>query len=780
MKPLSLLLARLLLVLFVAAAAALAGCSSGDDDPAPDGSAGVAGSVGAGGKGGASSAGSAGAAGKSGAGGSGGSAGGAIGGKGGTGGGAGGGAGSAGAAGKSGAGGAGASGAGGKGGTGGVSGMAGAGGGSGAAGAAGGGGSIGGLPIIGAFAANPVALPAGGGTTTLSWTVTGADSLSLDHGIGTVTGTSKDVALKATTIYTLTATNGNGAATASVAVTVEGVTGVDPPTGTRYAAMVAPVDGESFVGPTVDLRLVGVGLDQNNFTPGGPGGGHSQAASLQFFVDGVSVLTVDAASSEYWVFQGFVTSLALAPGEHTVFARATYGANPGPVGQVDSVPVTITVEAAPAYVQTVDMAGDMTLAQAASWVGTPGGRIRVNGHGHKIAGIGASSIDWQYVDFHDLGGPGGGANGVDLTTTGNVTIKGCRFDYSNTVRLSLGGTATAAITGNLFRSSMRQPLGQLPYGDSFPAIQLTGSSTGEKTFAGNNVGAGWVDFQAVNHWTVGGDDDADGNVLIGPRVGIHFDYTGTDNASSSIVVRRNFSHHIYYGGWSQGNNLEAGGNTSLLAEHNVLIGSSWTVRGMAGEFRYNLVLMAGEDWMWLDTGADVHHNVFVGGDNNRSGLYDTYKNTDIRIRNNTLDGLGSSNGGVNAVSITGSETITSNLFMNMPYQPVVIESGTLVSDYNAFWKTSAPDYSDGRMPSHDVHADPQLTNPAVHAYELDERAVWLRAVHAHDVLSSYRTRYMPKPGSPLVDSGDPASFGVGNDIGAIGNGTINAQDRFGM
>ena len=55
--------------------------------------------------------------------------------------------------------------------------------------------------------------------------------------------------------------------------------------------------------------LVGVGKDANNYRGTGPGGGHSQAASVQFFVDGVSVLTVDAASSDYWVFKGFVADL---------------------------------------------------------------------------------------------------------------------------------------------------------------------------------------------------------------------------------------------------------------------------------------------------------------------------------------------------------------------------------------------------------------------------------------------------------------------------------------
>ena len=127
-------------------------------------------------------------------------------------------------------------------------------------------------------------------------------------------------------------------------------------------------------------------------------------------------------------------------------------------------------------------------------------------------------------------------------------------------------------------------------------------------------------------------------MLVGPRVGIHFDYTGTDGSSTNLVVKHNYSDHIYYGGWSQGNNLEAGGDATLLAQDNILISSSWTVRGMAGEFRDNLVMMGGEDWMWLDTNAYVHHNLFVGGDNNRGGLYNTYDNTGIRIFNNTFDG----------------------------------------------------------------------------------------------------------------------------------------------
>ena len=625
------------------------------------------------------------------------------------------------------------------------------------------------LPVIGSFTASSYALPQGGGNITLSWSVTGAVSLALNQ--AAVTGSSKTVNVSATTTYTLKATNAAGSASADVTILVGSAAGSDPPTSARYAAMIAPVDGESFVGPTVDLRLIGAGRDENNFDTAGPGSGHGQAASVQFFVDGVNVLSVDAANSEYWVFKGYVKGVALAPGDHTVFVRSIYSSNPGPAGQKDSRPVTITVEAAPTYAQTIDLTGDTALAHV---VGTSNGRIRVNGNGHRIVVAGAA-IDWEYVDFFDLGDRvDTSANGVDVTTSAPVNVGNCRFDSSNPVQFSIAGSAAADVSGNLFRSNMRQPLGQLPYGDSFPAVRFTGSSTGAKTFAHNNLAAGWIDFQQVNHWTV------EDNVSIGPRVGIHFDYNGNEGSSSSLVVRRNFSDHVYFGGWSQGNNFEAGNDASLLAEHNVLIGSSWTVRGMAGEFRYNLVLYAGEDWMWLETGALVHHNLFLGGDNNRSGLYNTYGNTGIVIANNTIDGMGGTPfSGVNAIGVTGSETVSSNLFVNLPYTPVELVSGTLAADYNLFFGSFTPSYSDLRAPAHDVHADPKLANPAAHAYEFDEKAVWLRTVSTHDLLAAYRARYAPLAGSPAIDHGDTVLFGAGNDIGAIGAGIDNAADLFG-
>jgi len=75
-------------------------------------------------------------------------------------------------------------------------------------------------PTINYFqAANPT-LPINGGTTTLSWDVTGFSSLSID-GLGDVSNlTSKQVTVNQTTTYTLNATNVKGTSTEQTTVTV--------------------------------------------------------------------------------------------------------------------------------------------------------------------------------------------------------------------------------------------------------------------------------------------------------------------------------------------------------------------------------------------------------------------------------------------------------------------------------------------------------------------------------------------------------------------------------
>jgi hypothetical protein len=77
-----------------------------------------------------------------------------------------------------------------------------------------------GAPAIVSFVATP-AIVSSGQSSTLSWTVTGATSLSIDGGVGTVgaSGT-RAVSPSASTTYTLTASNPAGSATGTARVTV--------------------------------------------------------------------------------------------------------------------------------------------------------------------------------------------------------------------------------------------------------------------------------------------------------------------------------------------------------------------------------------------------------------------------------------------------------------------------------------------------------------------------------------------------------------------------------
>ena len=74
------------------------------------------------------------------------------------------------------------------------------------------------VPVISSFTAGPSAISAGE-SSTLQWNVTGASSVSIDQGVGTVAASGTQlVSPTTTTTYTLTATNSVGSATASATV----------------------------------------------------------------------------------------------------------------------------------------------------------------------------------------------------------------------------------------------------------------------------------------------------------------------------------------------------------------------------------------------------------------------------------------------------------------------------------------------------------------------------------------------------------------------------------
>ena len=101
------------------------------------------------------------------------------------------------------------------------------------------------LPSISSFTATPQQLSVGQ-SSTLRWVTTGATSLSIDHGVGPVSGTSAAVSPTTTTTYTLTATNVIGSVTATVTV----VAG-SPPT----IASFGPLPNAA-AGPGISVKLL--------------------------------------------------------------------------------------------------------------------------------------------------------------------------------------------------------------------------------------------------------------------------------------------------------------------------------------------------------------------------------------------------------------------------------------------------------------------------------------------------------------------------------------------
>ncbi len=542
--------------------------------------------------------------------------------------------------------------------------------------------------------------------------------------------------------------------------------------------MISPAPGETFIAPA-ELRLVANAEDLGQF--GGPFGTDHRAQSVEFFANSTLIATVGFLTTpEFSVFKTRVTGLTA--GSYDIWCRAHFIDG----STLDSLHFPITVSAAPTYGTTINLAADRDILASPITVGTSGSRVRVNGNGFKLTGSGPSALSLQYVDFYNLGASAGVSHvyGLDVTTTGTVLVDNCRFDGCTPLRITSNVSGTVAYTNNLHRSNSRNPLGQYPIPtvsddnyDSYPCLELGGSSTGLKVYEGNNTGAGWVIFSSAN-WTVGGNTNAKSNVLMGPRVGLF------GNGAFSGTVVRNFCYHIYNGGWSQGSAFEYAGTTSLI-EHNVVMGSSWPVRGIDGTFRYNLVIppRGQEGAIWSSSlPADIHHNICILRQGTRGALYQAFSAANPKFRNNTVDAITTSDpGDTLADMLNGTMTLNSNLFLRSGATNVVNinanPSGNLTADYNAFYDVTGAHYSDGRVPAHDKTGNPLLAAPPSQIIPFSLSAVWQRLTTVTSLLTTYRNYYTPS--AVVVDAGDTSVYGSGNDIGAVGAGASNAFDLFG-
>jgi hypothetical protein len=550
------------------------------------------------------------------------------------------------------------------------------------------------------------------------------------------------------------------------------------------------------------FRILADGQDINAYLcPPGRPPNVCPDSSMAFFIDGVMVGSVppDPKNQNLWELR---LPNGLAAGNHVITVRFTPHTAPPVEG---AVPVYISVDPPPVRANVVDLTADVVLSGNSdlNWTNAV-----VHGNGHVVA---SSSGYTGKVIIRDsfVTGLANFDNqvGIDVTTQGAVDITGSVFEATAPLRLVVNGSAPVAVHRNEFRSTNYVTFVSSDPTKS-PILSLSGNTTGTKAMQGNNIAAGIVLISGMANWQIGGLTDSDSNILIGPRCVIDLE------ASSQATIQGNYMRHDYRGGFSQGFNLQFGaGSDRALAEHNVIRGSSWPLQSFGGEFRYNLVVHSGHDFVRSgQTGTRFHHNIFAhteAANTDYNGAVLIYSGeSNLSFDNNTID-AGGVLGAYNAPAIVmrspnlAFASIRNNVFSQFIDPKADWVSRSLISgdvgestvgaprvaaaDYNAWHNPGAPTAAHymagivaGPAGAHDVTSSPMFHGDVPQSpYRISEGAVWLRQYGVSQVLSYYRGLYMPQPGSPYVDRGDP-SDGPGSDIGAIGNGVANPGDKFGL
>ena len=639
----------------------------------------------------------------------------------------------------------------------------------------------------------------GSSNTAVTWSATG----------GTISTSGLYTAGQNIGSFAVTATSAADAsksATATVQINAsQGLPPIPRQSDGPYIRIQSPVSGMRFTAPAT-IRIYADPSDVNALDP--------DALTVNFLINGQSVgtFTGDGSHNGYWA----LTASNIPAGTYAITTQFTATNNQ----TVTSPPVTVFVDnPQPSTGPVFNLTSDVVLSgsQNSIFAGTPANHCAINGNGFQIraaAGF-TGSLNISNCDIRGLGTTTNPAIDVTVSGSGSVQLTGNVFDTFGTVSVGTNNQAQAIIRNNEFRENTLVPVTSLPVaypGQTLPVFHATGNSSAQKFFQGNNVGLSTVVFENTNNWLIGGNTDAESNVLMGVRCGF------TVRGSSNIVLRGNYSQHNYPHRMSQGDNFQLEGD-GFLAEHNVIRNSSWPVRGMGGELRYNLIDTGGNADQVVQgvlPGMKMHHNIFSFTVSQTfygpgTGISLIYNVDNVQFYNNVMDGGGTfmqftgTPVSIGAGSFMGS--LRNNVFYNFASRigsPAL--SGALgestnpplqrlrYSDYNDFFNPDADNQTNyglgvvGLNPGsagyglHDLggfngHMNPKFTQPTVLPFPFAPEDIWTRTKKVSDVLSTYRSMYTPAPGSPLLGAGDPQD-GLGGNIGAIGNG--ESADQFGM
>jgi hypothetical protein len=206
---------------------------------------------------------------------------------------------------------------------------------------------------------------------------------------------------------------------------------------------------------------------------------------MRFYVDGVLLGSVPPSAAEEDHFELRLAN-GLPQGDHEL--RVSYvqwdpkGGGAGPV--VDGpAPVRISVDAPPSHSGTVTLTTDLVLSGATDldWEDQT-----IVGNGHRVtAGSGytgriviKNSLVSGLADYDHWG--------IDVTTTGAVSIENSVFEATAPLKLTANGTAAVTLKNNEFRSTNFVTYVAADPSRS-PVLQLSGQTSGRKDVAGQSL-----------------------------------------------------------------------------------------------------------------------------------------------------------------------------------------------------------------------------------------------------------------------------------------------------
>lgn len=433
--------------------------------------------------------------------------------------------------------------------------------------------------------------------------------------------------------------------------------------------------------------------------------------------------------------------------------------------------------------------------------------LRQAGKTQKVIKVPNPKGGWPGFKIEDPDVP---ACEVVASGSAEITIEHCTFDACSFLLFTTNGNSTIAFRGNTVLENALFPVSEQP-STSRPCFAARGSSPARKLFQANRIYKGGCEFRSSN-WLIGGETDAESNIIAGLRGGIIAAGAGSTIRGNYVRVRMPGPKDPPYAAyWSQVSTFTTGAGT--IAERNVIRDGEWIVRFVEGEFRYNLICDINDhDLCQNGSIGRIHHNIFFAGkpDHPPGSMYACIAviyapkepGGGIEIWNNVFDGCGTLPvPGIGVSKEAFVKSLRNNVFCNLLGSAMVAGSWdekvtTLIpermgyADYNCFHNPGAPtrdnyavgvvgktERTDDGFARHDLpvggavdeQVGPKFTGPLPDKFPFSDEDIKAGKVTVSEILKFYRDAYTPVAGSPLIDAGDPAD-GEGTDIGAVDAG----------